>query len=165
MCEEYRRAVDTLFEFGSDTVIPNGRPEHAAILLGTIFKYAKKYVYLFCQNLRSDVFDNPFLFNQISRAHDRNVSIRILIGGESIESGEMRRFLDNNRSVSIQRFTGTLNPASHFAVADDCAFRMESSHENTQAVGCANRPNIATQLRDLFFEMEKQSVGLQAVGE
>lgn len=89
---EYKQAVDTLFEYGSDSLIPNSKPEHAAILLGMIFKYAKKYVYLFCRNLKADVFDNPFLLEQIKRAKEANVSIRILIEDTAVESEQMKAF-------------------------------------------------------------------------
>lgn len=165
MCEEYRRAVDTLFELGSDTLIPNGRSEHAAILLGTIFKYAKKYVYIFCQDLRSSVFDDAFLLDQINRAYERNVSIRILIGGDTVDSNGMRSILRDKSSISIRRFTGVLTPPSHYTVSDGRSFRMESNHAETSAIGCANRPAVATRLESLFLEMEKQSSELLVAGE
>lgn len=160
MCEEYRKAVDKLFELRADEIIPNGKPEHAAILLGTIFKYAKDHVYLFCKNLKAEVFDHEFLSTQIRDACQRNVIVQILLSNGRIESKTMEKIRADFPCVTLKHFTGKLSPETHFAVSDGCAFRMERDHEKIQAWGCANRPDIALQLEKLFDEMKGFSADL-----
>lgn len=158
MCEDYRLAVDKLFELQSKEEISNGKPEHAAAFLATIFKYSQKYVFLFCKNLAADVFEDNFLVEQVKKAHDRGVTIKILISDEAVESPQMREFLKNTPVVSINKFLGTLTPAVHFAVSDGRALRREADHNGKRAIGYANCPDRAQPFADLFSKMERMTI-------
>lgn len=141
-------------------LINNGQPEHAAVLLSTMFDRAKREMVVFCRNLRSEIYDQSHVIKSIFGALGRGVKIRILtqekpeaylllskiqrareIRGGDLDRLELRTCPPDSPTAKVE---------FNFAVMDQKAFRYEPSREDIKAFACANDPELAKDMLTRF---------------
>ncbi len=157
---EYRKLIEELAEKRANRRVPNGHPEHASILLETMFKRAEHDVRIYTGALNETVYGRPGLIEALKRFIARpGARLRVLLQDQHdaawVKSQPMIKALyEKNRrdNVEVAVATGVYatNKAKHFSVMDDCGFRFEHDHSQTQAVANFNEPEIALELASVF---------------
>ena len=159
--ENYRHIVNRLMETGSDVLISNGVPQHAAALIECFFRNAAVEVKIVSESLRQDVYDTADVVNSFLGAVRRGISVQFIVRNigkseghfasvlksASLEKGN-RVFLKTNVSDSkmLQE-----DVAANFAIMDRKAFRFEtSSGVACKAFASMNNPVIAGDLGVIF---------------
>lgn len=176
--ESYEQLVEAMAVNKIDSVIPNGVPAHAAILIGTMFKHAQQSMSIFCGALSDDVYVNN---NLISNAKDfvikRGGKLRILlendlgirlfekpliyeIAAEIYRASEK----DKGQKKDTVKKVGSLEvrikgqeKASHFCVMDESAYRLEMDKDKRTAIANFGDVGIAKQLSEGFGKMFQAS--------
>ena len=147
--EKYKQLLDALFVAESDAPISNSSPEHAAVLLAAIFHYSHNKVKVFCGNLRKDVFGKKELISEIRCAAFRGVKIHFILEHPS-ETQEICELVKQFPNLIKMETLSENYHVSHFTVGDSKSFRFEECHDEAKALGCANRPDIASLLEQTF---------------
>lgn len=169
--EEYLSAVDFFARTKSDFIFPNSSPDHAAIVLATIFKYSERDVMIYDNSLNGDIADtNTYLIDAIKEyVKDSNKKIKIVIRDDSKhENSRIYQLLssyvkEDKSNVDIRKATtsftnevvGIYNKDINFAIGDSTSFRMEKNESagqnNTREAICSfNRSSYANKLSSVF---------------
>lgn len=162
----YQSYVDNLAVTGSTELIPNGLPDHARVIIGTIFKHAKKEVCMLSDSLREDIYGHNSVLDSLekflSSDKDRKVKI-ILQGDEDIfgkdtldELKQERKFIEvcskYASQVDIRKSTKKIDKrmSKHFTVMDRTGYRYCPDKTVTEAIACFNDSSTASHLRNQF---------------
>lgn len=159
----YLRYIQGLAKENSTESFVNSGPQHAAIVMSTIFKNAKNYIYLFSGNLNGDISNNEEYQKQLSGFLIRGGELKILLQKHS-ESSEPKifnlfRFFSNVGSkISIKKHPyqivdNNANKEVHFVVADDKMYRLENDTEKYLAVGSFNDISQSLSLKETFLDI------------
>lgn len=149
--EIYKDSVTALFESGSDFLIDNGRPEHAAVLFEQFFLHAKKCVRIFCKNLLPAVFERDEVIKAAQAAVNRGVIVKICTQ-EPVSAGHKFLSLVEEKFVMCNCKPGQ-ESKPNFATMDDVAFRFENDPSKIKAKASANRPKLTQDLVTIFDEV------------
>lgn len=166
---EYKKLIGRLAEKRVNQRVPNGLPEHAAVLLETMFSYAVAEMRIFSGDLHEIVFGKPPVLEAVSVFTSRPYSkLQILLQRPKDESWmgshplivRMREIAQSNRvhgTFEIRNAAGSYaSPkAHHFSVMDNDGYRFELDHDNTKAVANFNEPKVARNLINAFDEAFK----------
>jgi hypothetical protein len=161
----YRKTIQALASGDVNQRIPNGEPAHAAVLLEAMFRKAKADVRIFSRALATNTFGNVELIDAADRfLARRGTRLRVLLE-KPMDPVAMDRhpFISSVRDVAAKttglcgafelrfaRGTYATETAKHMAIMDDVGFRLETNHENTQAVANFNEPGVALELAAAF---------------
>jgi hypothetical protein len=144
--------------------IPNGQPEHAAVLFESMFGMAQADIRIFTGLLDPRAYAQPGLSKA---AKDfvcrRNTSVRILFQKPPQAGGWLRRqpliesVLDRNGHLpdnfQMRLATGEYAKSDrHFAVMDQRGYRYEIDHDKCKAFANFNEPDVANKLAMSFDE-------------
>lgn len=161
---DYKRIITLLAEEHIDARIPNGLPQHAAILIEAMFLNATKEMRIFTQNLCVEVFGKPEVLAAarkfLSKPHAK---LMILLQQPSDLSklgthplyqvfSQIRDKELLHGAVEIKNATGsyTKDDANHFTVMDADGFRFETDHHKCKAEANFNDTKIAKKLIGAF---------------
>lgn len=154
---DYKTYVDQLFAEESGFIISNGLPEHAAALVSTMFRKAKKEMVIFCHDLNAKIYSEVEVIRSIVEAANRGVSIRIVtqVAPQAIELLCKLRNLAkvSPELVQLKRCAPDSVDAAlgyNFAVMDTKAFRYEPDRSTIKADACANNPPLAQKMLNAF---------------
>lgn len=148
--EQYREGVETLMKLGSDKVISNSQPAHAAILFEIFFKYSTQYVRIFCRRLSHQVFDTANLVHEAEKALKRNVEISVMVQEDPPESSAFLDLLRSKGAKVCQAPEDSRNVDFNFAVMDGRAIRTEYDRDNCRAQAKMNAPEVGSLLSAAF---------------
>jgi len=151
----YREAVETLFAIRSGTAISNGLPAHASILFESFFKHAKQHVRIFCEKLRTEVFNNECLIREAKWALSRNVRITVITQQEPEPSPFLNLMNeDDGENRRLLRVAGdAANLKTNFTVMDNEAMRIEPDNGDVKAVAIMYAPDLAIQWVRYFDQL------------
>lgn len=141
----YREGAEKLLLAESTQPIPNGIPEHAAILFELFFRYAKRTVRIFCRNLDARVFDNKELVEAARAAIDgRSINVQVMVQ-EKPDDSAFYRFL-KQRGIEVIFAPPEFNQTKqNFTIMDDKAIRIESDKDDfPKAKAYMFNPALAT---------------------
>lgn len=172
--DEYKRMIK-LFADGKIAIrIPNGRPEHASILMQAMFENATSTVRIFTRDLNEKIYGSAEMLKAVRSFIDRpNSCLKILFqNNQSLSLVEQHPLLKEITNITSSGQHGTIeiknavgsyanNAANHFAVMDNDAFRYETNHDGCKAVANFYEPKIAKNLIQAFdsaFSMAKESL-------
>ena len=169
--EAYLSAVEFFARTKSDFIFPNSSPEHASIVLATIFKYSTTEVLIYDNSINGDIADsNQYLLDAIKNYVEKtskvvkivirddskheNSKIYNLLSGyikEKRSNIDIRKATKNFRDEVVNIYDKDIN----FAVGDKTSFRMEkndSTETNIQreAICSFNRTSTANKLSSVF---------------
>ncbi|OGT89435.1 MAG: hypothetical protein A2286_06105 [Gammaproteobacteria bacterium RIFOXYA12_FULL_61_12] len=163
---EYERLIERLAAERTKQRVPNGLPEHAAVLLKTMFTYANSEIRVYSGDLSEIVFGNPPLLEAVSSFISRaNSKLRILLQNAKDDAWldshpltvRMRKLAQSgviHGSFDIRNASGSYADADahHFTVMDQDGYRFELEHEHTKAIANFNEPKVARNLIKAFDE-------------
>lgn len=169
--DEYREIIKRFAIKRTNVRIPNGLPQHATILIETMFLNATAEMRIFTKELNKDVFGGTAILSAVKKFLSKPYSnLKILLqvpqGLEWTKEHPLFQvfsdFQDKNilhGAVLIKSASGSYskNDANHFTVMDNDGFRYETDHCSCKAIANFNEPNTAKKLIDVFdsaFEMK-----------
>jgi hypothetical protein len=173
MMEAYYLRIDNAAANSENVEIPNKDAQHAAYLLMTIFKNAKREVRIFTGALFNGVYGNNDLkkaaesFLQLPNAVLK-IAYQSQVSQEEIKASVFLKKLSDDpaRKGKIEVFDSSQSfpdLKNHFAVADDKAYRLEIDHEKREAIGNFGDPIGAKKLADAFEKILLRSQRVVAV--
>ena len=175
--EEYKNFIEKLAKNKEESLYLNSGPEHAGIVLSTIFKNTKSELRIFAQGLKSGVATSDLYLDGLkSFLEKKNGTVKILI--QEYYSNEEPKVFNilsyykffNKEQVTIKTtqskvFTKPekekIEPKSiHFTTGDDSIFRLEEDIVTFKAFGSFNNKEYTIKLNQIFdeiFESEKSN--------
>ena len=173
--EEYRKMIKRLAAGKVDARIPNGQPQHASILMETMFENATAELRIFTRDLNDLVFGgDEILKSALTFFSKPYSSLKILLQNNKNDDWTNQHSLlkEINRlngsgclhgSVEIKNAVGSYakDDANHFAVMDNDAFRYETNHDDCKAIANFYEPKIAKKLIHVFdsaFSLAKEPI-------
>ncbi len=170
----YKNAVEALCLANSDFEFKNSSPEHAAIVITTMIKFAKKEVLIYDQDLSGDIAlrSQDFFYAVKDFVQDGTKILKIVIDRVDDEEGITKNFFSTLKQLypknviikkSNDNFVNSINKINNnnisinFAVADSKAYRIEESdnlkdYANRKAFCCFNEPKLSIALKRAFEE-------------
>lgn len=156
---DYRKIIQRLASDQVNERIPNGAPQHASILIETMFNHAVAEMRIFSKALTNDVYATDEIVDAAKAFFSKSYA-RLFILLQKKPTSEIEwikehklllalREIDNPKSdyrnIQIRYAKGsyTEDDANHFAVMDNDAFRYELDHNNRTAVANFNEPETA----------------------
>ena len=156
LLEDYRKAVDVLFDLKSEQLISNCSMEHAAIINEMLFKYTpdKESVYILCKNLHKDCFDNSQVLAAAKNAIERGISIKIAY----TDSQDADVFKSLSEKIIIKKVNPILSSRTgkelNFST-NGSAIRIEDDASTPQADVIPSAPSIAQKIIALFNRLQE----------
>lgn len=161
---EYRRVIAYLASNRINVRIPNGLPQHASILIETMFSNAAGEMRIFTQELNEDVFGKPKVLQAARKFLSKpyaNLSI-LLQRPNNIDHfkehplfrvfSELKDSNSLHGAVLVKNAAGSYSEdgANHFAVMDNDGFRFETDHKKCKAIANFNDSKTAKKLIAAF---------------
>lgn len=157
---EYRSIIERFARERIDQRVPNGLPEHAAILLETMFANASAEIRIFTGELGS-VYGGERLIDTAKQFLSKPYSsLRILVQkGQTPQWAGQHPLLRGlselpvpHGKVIVQQAAGGYadGKAHHFAVMDNDGYRFELEHDTCKAIANFNEPKVAKDLMKAF---------------
>lgn len=157
---DYKADVERFFDEQSSDLITNRDKDHAAVLISTLFKRAKKEIIVFTQHFDGEFYNRPEVSSNLLSAVEKGVSLKVLVQERNHHSDELFDQISAAKN-GCKAMLKTCRPKSwaaqaqlNFTVVDQKAFRLEKDRGNCEALACANDPKFATELVDLFRSFE-----------
>ena len=106
--EFYRNYVDNLAKEKKDYQFPNSSQKHASIVMSTIFKHAKKQVYIYDDNLNGDIANyEPDFYDNVENFLKNDGELKIVINNEINENTfiyfKLKEFKEKNYKVELKK--------------------------------------------------------------
>jgi len=168
---DYRNYINELADKNSPESFVNSGPEHAAVVISTIFAHANNYVFLFSGDLNGAVCNDAEYQKQLGEFLLREGNLKVLVQKYNSENEpkiyNLLRFYKNlNLNVEVKYhpfevISPTTEKEIHFTVGDDKMYRIENDVEKYLAYGSFNDNDQAIKLKDLFediFEDEQSEL-------
>lgn len=170
--DEYRQIIEKFAREHIPQRVPNGLPQHAAILLETMFKYAGAEMRIFSGELHEGVFGQPSMIDAVvGFIEKRYSSLRILLEKEKDDDWVRNHPLvkaisqvgEAHGHAEIRCASGLYagGKANHFAVMDNDGYRFERDHASCRAIANFNEPDVAKSLIQAF-DVAFDLAGLQS---
>lgn len=172
----YEDMVENLAKQQTNQEIPNSVPAHVSILISAMFKYAEKYMHIFCNVLSDEVYTNKNLIeNAIDFVTKKNGTINIILekalGKELLLKPLVYRIAylifqahekkKTTSSLNI-KVIGS-NGKSHFRLMDNTAYRLEFDKQSRKAIANFGGTKKAEELAKEFEAIFKDNSGAFAV--
>jgi len=157
----YKIAIENLAKNNSQSTFGNSGPEHAAIVMGNIFKNATKHIKLFAKDFNGAVSDNPYYLESLKLYLETEKPLTIIFEDEPNPNSKalaLIRSFNSNR-VAIRKIKNgvKLKKEDNFAISDDRMFRLEYSKDDYKAVCSYNNPDFVRILEDIYTDLINQS--------
>ncbi len=167
--QAYIKALNNLANNDDGMVFDNKGSEHASAVMGTIFKHAQEYVYIYANDMNGDISKDHYYLDELRGFLERNGKIRIFLDSLSnFDNSELLnpsitllRNYKNNNAVEVKEVTENFKNEMisiakkktlyHFAIADNKMVRIEEDNITHKAPFCSfNHPDYALKLRTIF---------------
>ena len=159
--QEYREIIEKFARQRLNQRVPNGLPQHAAILIETMFKNAAAEMRIFTGELNKRVFGEPQAIEAALKFLSKPYAMLRILLQKDLSREEvlelplvksLNKLNDLHGRVEIVSASGTYatDEAKHFAVMDNDGYRFEFDHENCKAVANFNDPVTAKELIEAF---------------
>ena len=167
--DEYRQTIERFAAERINQNISNGLPQHAKILLETMFKNASAEMRIYTGDLNADIYGDVTVVDAIKTFLLKPYAklVILLQNQQPTDWAEKHPLIKalslirgSHGSVEIRFASGnySTDEANHFAVMDNDAFRYEHNHENCEAVANFNNSKTAKQLVSVFDQVRNISI-------
>jgi len=175
---DYQSYIENLAKSGDSMFFQNSGPEHAAVVMTTIFKHSKNHIRIFAGNLNGPVVKNEnvalrkaYADELVSFIEERNGTLQILLDefdkdfliGELYSRLFLYTFLYSDRVQIKKSKTSHFKPnvkKFHFTVGDNKLFRFEKDTAKHAAFGSFNHPDFSKDLIN-FFDAKFESTDVE----
>ncbi len=173
--DNYKKAIEQLAKNSTNIEFDNEGKEHAAIVLSSMIKNAKKDVKLYSGQLNSEVANNALFLNAFNKFIEAKFTIQVILeeipNNTDGQSKALKRVVDlaNNPVYNVsykiadKSFRDNLsklfheNKPYHFAVSDSKAYRIETDPKNYKAICNFNDTKITKKLENVFDAFFKRN--------
>jgi ABC-type transport system substrate-binding protein len=138
--ESYRIAVEAQADDGTFGSFKNSGPDHAAVVLGNIYRKAQRSVSVFAGDFRGDISDKPYYLENLKIYLERNKPLTVIFEKQPVPASKafqmMSQYQTTNPSINFYMLIGPIiNPDryKHFTLADGRYSRVEET-DSFQAV-------------------------------
>jgi hypothetical protein len=176
---QYREYIKDLAKQGKSVVFYNSGPDHAALVMATIFATAKDTIRVFAGNFSGEISSKEEYRNGLENFLSRGGKIKVLLEKEKFESRteepkifDILRFYSiiNPKNVEVKKHSNKLFRAGeekeknqlheiHFTVADGKMYRVEDDTKSFTAFGNFNdaeaSKNLSLIFDDIFNDITK----------
>jgi hypothetical protein len=169
--DTYKNYIKDLANSGSDAVFYNSGPQHAALVMGTIFENSDKCVKICAGNFSGEISNSSEYRNGLEIFLRKGGKLQILLQEEKLnnlkkepELFDFLRFysiIKPNNIVIKTHKSKFINDEDevHFTIGDDKMYRLETNIEKFTAVGNFNDNKTAALLTKLFDEVFESTDG------
>lgn len=178
--DEYRELVEILFRERSKEIFDNSSPDHAAVLMETMFRHGDRCIRIFSGCLSDDVYGRASLISEVKKfLFEKSGNLIIIIqdqieqalifnrkllaeiladntGSAVVSNGRLQVFLANPRHAKLD---------GHFSTMDGIAFRLETNKEKMEAVASANNAGSCVKLDGVFDMLLSTATKLPLVNQ
>lgn len=158
---EYREIIERFARDRTNQRVPNGLPQHASVLLETMFKHATAEMRIYTGELNEAVFGQPAMISAVASFLSKPyASMKILLQKEKddswVDSHPLIQAISKIQAphgrteIRCAQGVYATEAANHFAVMDNDAYRYELDHGACKAVANFNEPRVAEQLLSVF---------------
>lgn len=166
---DYKEYIESLAAGSESIEFYNSGPEHAAIVLSTIFKTASRYVRVYCANMLSEAVSNSedylkavdeFLERSAGGVDGENPPLQIIFSNpieDTFRRTPIYEILCKHRAkVQVKGVDAGANAIRykngpvHFTCADGRMYRMETDIVNKKAFGNFNDSHGADIIKTAF---------------
>jgi len=158
---EYREIIERFARERVNQRVPNGLPQHASVLMETMFRNATAEMRIYSGELHDGVFGSPAMISSVESFLSKPyASMKILLqkqkDGSWLNSHALvqaiKQLKEPHGRAEIRCAQGVYatDSANHFAVMDNDAYRFELDHNATKAVANFNEPRVAKDLLTAF---------------
>lgn len=167
--ENYKTYIENLAKSKDGMMFQNSSPEHACIVMTTIFKNSEKDIRIFAGNLNGRVSNNEdknlkkdYIDSLIKFIEEKKGNVKIILDefdekflkSELFSKLQLYLFLYPKR-VQIKKlntsiFSDNEKEKFHFTVGDDYMFRFENDTNSFSALGSFNNKDFSQKLITFF---------------
>lgn len=161
--EKYLESVEDLAKENSSVVFFNSDFNHAAIVMGTIFKYSNDTLKIFAGNLQHDFCQSDRYIFELESFIKRGEKVQILfdeLNGDKLPDSKISNILKKYliafphkieiRKTMVMVVDSKTKQKVHFTTADNKSYRIENDTVNFTAKCCFNDSEKAKSLNLLF---------------
>lgn len=130
---EYAKKVQRRIDENDSDEFLNHSELHAAIILRKFIESARKSIYIFCGRLNRNVYGD--LLPCFKAADDRGVKVRVVTAYSDVCAEDVAAGLKEMKAYNVLSEPDDETP--HFALIDECRYRIETSEEEKSAIVCA----------------------------
>lgn len=162
--EAYKKSIESLADSKDSMIFMNSGKEHAAIVMGNIFKHSKKDIRVFAGNLNGDVSNSPYYQKYLSKFLDSGGKLKILLQEYDENNppeifnlfSSIDFFYPENVEIKLSNtalVSDDTNNNIHFTVGDSSMYRIENDVDKYLAKGSFNSPEKANYLIEIFDDI------------
>ena len=178
----YSDFVEYLADEKLDVLIPNGRSDHAKVIVNNLLSHAEKEVRIFSNRLKLNVYEDKYIFESLGSFLRKKGRLRIVLQDVDLDDGNeednCRKLIEikdkvnleptdafkkhpfikacSEYDVSIKLAEGVdRDNKEHFIIMDELAFRFCEDRETEEAIASFNDPETSRNLADKFDTIDK----------
>jgi hypothetical protein len=166
--EEYKKSIESLANNRDSMIFMNSGNEHAAIVMGNIFKHSKQDIRIFAGNLNGAVSGDDYYQEHLSNFLDSGGKLKILLQEFDKNNppeifnlfSSVDFFYPENVEIKLSNTTLVSEDTEtkvHFTVGDSSMYRIENDVEKYLAKGSFNNPDKANYLIEIFDEIFEET--------
>lgn len=158
---EYKKYITNLAKERSNTLFINSGPEHAAIVIASMFKTAKEEVSMFCGDLNGDVSTQFNYILALRSFLQKGGTWKVLL--EEYDENDMPNIFHfipefiGTDQVQVKHTHTRVKDGNqnfvHFLVADKRMYRIENDTKKYLAKGNFNDPDTSLRLNTLYDDI------------
>lgn len=163
----YSKSIEKLaLERSRETFLNSGK-DHAAIVMGSIFKYSKEHVRVFAGNFCGEVSSQSVYLDGLKYFIQHGGKVTIIL--EEYQRANNPALFDLlaiskffkedkiNVFITDKKVVGANGNKIHFTIGDNSIYRLEEDTENYAARGSFNNESEVKSLLELFDDIQKHS--------
>jgi hypothetical protein len=157
---KYEDWIENLAKNKQSILYSNSGPEHATVVLSTMFKYAQTEVCIYAGAMNGGISNKTVYLDNVAKFLSGNGKLKMLLKDYSFENnqelfGLLRQFqFINPEQVQIRKaYTRLVNADGneiHFTTADQGMYRLEKDIGKFHAIGSFNDTKTVKTLKDKF---------------
>lgn len=167
--EDFKKDIDEKAREGAIEEISHSGEEESAIILGTIFKYAKERVRMYVGDFNGKISNNEYYLEQVTNFLEDGKRLDVIVKNlHSKNPSDVYNkislydsFSDNVNLIHADITLPKEDEEIHFTIGDDKLYRIELDIDNYFGVACFNDRDRAVNLSNIFDKAieEQMTVG------
>ncbi len=151
----YILAIEQLAYFQDNRDFNNSSPNHAAIVMGNIFRTAVVDVKMFIGNLDEEVYDNEYYIKYLGLYLKRNLPLTLIFEDFSNKKSKALELIreTKNEQIFLYRLklsTQDFKQIEHFSIGDGRMYRLEKDTKGYISTCSFNNKKVVNQYDNEF---------------
>lgn len=146
----YRNVFREMLRIRNPTRVENDSPDYARILISELLRSAQSEVWIYCDGLKPDVWDDSDVMRELDAAINRRVRFHVIVQDTPSADGTAAQRL---RAANVPLQGTRQKIGQNFMVVDSRAYRFETDTAQRRGYASAYSPNNAAQLVQAFNDL------------